>query len=371
MFADYVVLMVASAVELTVSNLEAAEMGLGISEVEGISVNRRERTIDGSTILGWNPEDACDRSVQTVCFRRKDQSVIATLVNFACHPVVLGKEISEYSSDFVGPLRKMVKKVLGGECLFLQGAAGNILPLEGFSETKGLEVEFGTKLAIKAIESIINPIEPEIVIEKHDFASTTPISVYRRKPMETTFSQSQPMISAKEEWVRFPFRSLPTRNELEAEVERREQEMTLLKENPYARNSTNTIKYHIDWAKAILKRMDEGSLKPYVDAPLQSIRIGNLGICAAPGGIFNEIGLAVKAHSKAKLTLYCGYSNGILGYFPTAQEYPHGGYEPNVSHRGYAMPAAFDPQCESILIEKGSILLNGLFDEDESGLMPT
>jgi len=361
LFADYVAEMAASAVELAVSRLEDAEMELGVSAVEGLSVNRRERTKDGGTILGWNPDGVCDRSVQTVCFKRKDQSVIATAVNFACHPVVLGKDVPEYSSDFVGPLRRTVKQVLGGECLFLQGAAGNILPLEGFCQTKGLEVEFGTKLALKAIESVLHPVEPASVMEKIDFASTTPISLYRRKLMKAVVAEGQPIISAAEEWVRFPFERLPTRLDLASEIERREEQLAGLLANPDPRTSPNTIRYHIAWAKETLRTMDEGSLQDGVEAPLQAIRIGNLGICAAPGEIFNEIGLAVKAKSKAKVTFYCGYSNGVLGYFPTAAEYAYGGYEPSVSHRGYAQPSAFDPQCESILVETGASLLNGLF----------
>lgn len=363
LFADYVTEMAASAVELAVFRLEDAEMELGVSAVEGLSVNRRERTQDGRTILGWNPDGVCDRSVQTVCFKRQDQSVIATAVNFACHPVVLGKDVTEYSSDFVGPLRRTVKQILGGECIFLQGAAGNILPLEGFCQTKGLEVEFGTKVALKAIESVLNPVEPATVIEKHAFASTTPISLYRKKVIKNDFSQAQTVISAAEQWVRFPYEKLPTRQELFAEIERRERELAELKANPDSRTSPNTIRYHIAWAKETLRTIDEGSIQTAAEAPLQAIRIGNFGICAAPGEIFNEIGLAVKEKSKAKVTFYCGYSNGVLGYFPTAAEYAYGGYEPSVSHRGYAQPSAFDPQCESLLIETGVNLLNELFNE--------
>ncbi|MBP1988638.1 hypothetical protein [Paenibacillus eucommiae] len=363
LFADYVVEMAVSAAELAISRFEDAEMELGVSAVEGLSVNRRERTKDGGTILGWNPDGACDRSVQTVCFKRKDQSVIVTAVNFACHPVVLGKDVSEYSSDFVGPLRKTVKQVLGGECIFLQGAAGNILPLEGFNQSKGMEVEFGTKLAMKAIESVLNPVEPATVMEKFDFASTTPISLYRKKVMKPAFSEAQPVISAAEQWICFPYEKLPARQDLTAEIERREEQLAEMLANPDPLTSPNTVRYHIAWAKEIVRTVDEGSLQADVEAPLQAIRIGNLGICAAPGEIFNEIGLAVKEKSKAKVTFYCGYSNGVLGYFPTAAEYAYGGYEPSVSHRGYGQPSAFDPQCESILVETSTRLLNGLFNE--------
>jgi hypothetical protein len=46
----------------------------------------------------------------------------------------------------------------------LQGAAGNILPLEAFLETKGKEVEFGEKVGLQTVQSLKDPIEPEETI---------------------------------------------------------------------------------------------------------------------------------------------------------------------------------------------------------------
>lgn len=359
MFAEYVVRLAVSAVEMAAVRLEPARMELGRSEVADLSVNRRERNPDGSTRLGWNPSGVCDRSVQTVCFRRTDHSVLASLVNFACHPVVLGRDVIEYSSDFVGAMRSTVKSVLGGECLFLQGAAGDILPLEGFFSHKGPEVIFGQKLAIIALSAILNPISPATVIEKHEFASTTPISLYRR--VAAAADGEPATVSAIERMVAFPFRQLPSRAELEAELTKWDQEMRELIDNRETAFPRNVINYHISWARAMLDRMDQGKLFDSVNAPVQAIRIGSLAICGAPGEIFNEIGLAVKRDSPAEMTLYCGYTNGILGYFPTAEEYQYGGYEPNSAHRGYGQPAAFDPGCEAILAEASTELLAHLF----------
>lgn len=358
-FADHVEAMMISAAVKAANKLEEAVQVCGSMQVEGISVNRRERTADGRTILGWNPDGVCDRSVQAVCFKRKDESVITTIVNFACHPVILGRDIPEYSSDYIGAIRTSVKQLIGGECMFLQGAAGNILPLEAFLEKKGKEVEFGKLVAMKAVEAIFYPIYPEIVIQKHDFGSVTPISLYR-KYMHINQAE-QAIVDSIEELVHFPLQELPTQEQLLAEIHRRELEMSQLKEQSASRSLTNPIQYHIDWAKTMLRKIADGTYSNVVVAPLQAIRIGGIGICAAPGEIFNEIGLAVKARSQAKMTMYAGYSNGLLGYFATADEYPHRGYEPYVSHRGFSQPAPFDPSCEQLLVDKGSALVNRLF----------
>ena len=70
-----------------------------------------------------------------------------------------------------------------------------------------------------------------------------------------------------------------------------------------------------------------------------------------PGEIFSEIGLAVKERSPADVTLYAGYTNGCVSYFPTASEYPLGGYEPSYGNKTYGLPAQVSPACDRLLVE--------------------
>ena len=83
----------------------------------------------------------------------------------------------------------------------------------------------------------------------------------------------------------------------------------------------------------------------------------------APGEIFSEIGAAVRATSPAATTIFAGYCQGVLGYVATPEEYPFGGYEPAVSHRGYGHPAPFDPAVAGIIRETAIGLLGDLFGE--------
>ena len=119
------------AVQASHAAVEARVSG-GVGHAPGLAVNRRERTADGRTILGWNPDGFIDDSVPTVRIDSLDGSAIATLVGFGCHPVVVGPEVPAVGSDFVGPLRRRTEALRGGVAVFLQGAAGNVLPLEAF-----------------------------------------------------------------------------------------------------------------------------------------------------------------------------------------------------------------------------------------------
>ncbi len=42
-----------------------------------------------------------------------------------------------YSADFPGPMRDVVRAVTGGECVFFQGAGGNVLPKFAFTDDRG------------------------------------------------------------------------------------------------------------------------------------------------------------------------------------------------------------------------------------------
>ncbi len=61
--------------------------------------------------------------------------------------------------------------------------------------------------------------------------------------------------------------------------------------------------------------------------PLQAIRIGDIGIAAAPCEVFSETGLAIKAESAFPHTMTMELANGYSGYLPSEQQHHWGGYE--------------------------------------------
>jgi hypothetical protein len=61
--------------------------------------------------------------------------------------------------------------------------------------------------------------------------------------------------------------------------------------------------------------------------PLQTVRIGDLAICAIPFETFVEIGLDLKRRSPFPRTIIVGIANGYNGYLPTPEHHKLGGYE--------------------------------------------
>ena len=198
----------ASACVKAISRMQPARISGGTGIAPGIAVNRRERDGKGGTILGWNKENFIDEEVPAIRIDALDGSAIATLISFGCHPVVLSGEVSYSGSDFLGPLRSRVELLRGGTCLFFQGAAGDILPLEAFFATPGPELPFGHRLALEAVHAIADNDPREIDIEKIDYGSVTPISLYRRKVRQPQSSQP---VSALRKVLQLPlkFRASP------------------------------------------------------------------------------------------------------------------------------------------------------------------
>jgi neutral ceramidase len=338
---------------------EPARVAWGFGNLPAAAVNRRERTPDGSVILGWHPDGLVDTTVPVLQARRPDESAICTLVAYGCHTVATGPDVDVYSADFTGPLRAAVRDWTGGECVYFQGAAGNVLPLEAFTDSEDAAAKLGRALALEALHAVAATDAWPTRIERSRGGSVTPFSLYRHVPVEAEEQQ----LAAVEERVTFPLQPLPSLAEvaeIRAASEAREAEAA-----DAGPGVLRTVRYTSRWAEQTEEQLRDGRAPTSIEGPVSAVRIGDGAIVAAPGEIFGEIGLAVKERSPADVTLYAGYTNGILSYFPTAEEYPLGGYEPGYGNRTFGLPAQVAPECERILVESGARLVGSLFPERE------
>jgi neutral ceramidase len=352
------------------SRLVPARVSGGVGMAPGLAVNRRERTADGRTILGWNREGVRDDSVVAIRVDSLDDAPlftdgIATLVSFACHPVVIGPDYPGAGPDFVGSLRSNLGNLLrpGAVTVFLQGAAGDALPLEAFrddSAALGAAEVFGERLALEAAHAIANADPWAVEIDHSDWGSVTPISLYRRRLADTQPPQA---LRTARRILSLPLQDLPPVEELERELVERRADLAARADRGETRVTMNPIRYHIAWLELMLAQDAAGGRATAIDGEIWAARIGDCAIVGAPGEIFGAIGTAVRRASPAPVTIFAGYSQGSLGYVATPDEYPFGGYEPAVSHRGYGQPAPFSPEVAGIIERTAIDLLRELFVE--------
>jgi len=234
-------------------------IGVGSGEVrEGH--NRRRVGADGKVEMLWRnrervPTHPVDHQLAVIRVDDLEGRSLATLVNFACHPVVLGPENLLISADYPGVLTRRLEEATSGQAMFLQGADGDINP----------------------------------------FWDKTP-------PDEGAFEQMDKMGSAlAEEAIRV------RRAITELSAERR-------------------LSFHSEIIP-LAHRDDSERRDRTLEAEVNTVLIGDdLALATFPGEFFVEHGLSLKTRSRIANTLFVGYCNRRLRYFPTIQATTEGGY---------------------------------------------
>ena len=247
--------------------------------------------------------------------------------------------------------------------VFLQGAAGDALPLEAFRDDDGAVVaadNFGERLALEAAHAIADadpwPVEYRPVrLGLGDADLAVPAPRRRRS------AAGQPLRTARR-IVSLPLLDLPSVADLERELAERKADLVARGEAGETRVTMNPIRYHISW----LETTARARRPPAAGRRRSMARSGRRGSAIArswaPRARSSARSVPRSArHRRRPVTIFAGYSQGSLGYVATPDEYPHGGYEPAISHRGYGQPAPFSTEVAGIIERTALELLQELF----------
>jgi neutral ceramidase len=127
---------VLSALKQAQSHYQPAELSVGQASIY-IGHNRRKVNEDGSVTMFWRnadrlPTHPVDPHVGILRFTAADGRVLALLVNYACHAVVLGPDNLEFSADWPGYMERRLERQLGNGAVayFIPGAGGDINPYD-------------------------------------------------------------------------------------------------------------------------------------------------------------------------------------------------------------------------------------------------
>lgn len=114
-YMDHVVRQTGAAINEALDRLEPAELRVASGEVQG------------QIAYNYYAPDLYDRRAGVLQVRAAGGKTIATLVNYAIHPEVLGSRRGILSPDLIGPLYAQIEGVAGGMALFLNGAQGGMI----------------------------------------------------------------------------------------------------------------------------------------------------------------------------------------------------------------------------------------------------
>lgn len=111
-------------------------------------------------ICGYNPDQTTDQTVLVARISDDEHGILATVVNYACHPTTLAFENSLISPDYIGALREVVEQATRAPCAFLLSPCGDVGPEHGFvgdskvADRNGRQVGYA---ALSALESLPPP----------------------------------------------------------------------------------------------------------------------------------------------------------------------------------------------------------------------
>jgi len=271
-----------SAIAQAASHLEDASLGTGTGSVY-IGHNRLPLQADGT--FGWFernptmiPTAPVDPTVTVVRVDGPDHRPLAILVNYACHPVVLGSDNRQYSADFPAAMNKTVEATIGGQAVsfFLQGAPGDINPYHAVTPLQEDPVKMrdwtGERLGVEAAR-----VAKEIRTEPEPSAS----------------------IDFREDVLNFRLR-------------------------------WNQEKFQAGLLKFLGPKTLElyGSpIRPVIESRVTAVLLNHrIAIATFPGEPFVDFQKNWRDRCPTPVALLFGYTNGYHGYFPTISATSHGGY---------------------------------------------
>ena len=330
---------VARAVHEAAMSLQPVHLTAGRGTCE-VNVNRRYKLPGGRIIVGQNPEGFVDHDVTVVRVNTLAGAPLATVVHYACHPTIMAHTNRKITPDYPGPLRRVVEAAVGGQCLFLQGAAGNVASIEDLANDpvayRRIGAIIGHEAAKVALSLETPPGRPELeaVIE-----SGATLGIFRRRRE----AAAAPKLVVIEETVVLPGAQTRPATEIEAELRDQTKKVERLrKESAPERELLEAI------YKARRLSLEYGKVRNigpdgYVRVPVHLVCIGDIAVLGAPVEIFAEIGAELKRRSPFAVTLVSGYTNGAMGYLPTESAHREGGYEVGAS--------PFAPKADAVFVE--------------------
>lgn len=298
---EFVCRKAADAVLAAFNRLEPAKLGFGRGEEDEVGFNRRFIMKDGS--VRTNPgichpdlvkrAGPIDPELGVVRIDKEDGSPLAVLVNYACHPDVVGG--NEFCADYPGELSRTVQAQLGNiPVLFFNGCCGNINHIDFFGQHP-----FDKDTHYKKMGRILGG-KVLSVREKIYTSDEAPLAVVSRTLTGKRRQPTDENIAWAKEYLAGDIPSVSEKAYAEAYLD--------LKENPIYEKSYE----------------------------LQAIRIGDIAISALPSETFVEIGLAIKEGSPFENNFVVELANGCLGYVSTpAALAQQGGYETRLSKYTY------------------------------------
>ncbi len=287
----------------------------------------------GRYVCGYNPAGPADDTVLVGRVTADDGTVLATLVNYACHPTTLAWANRLLSPDYIGATREVLEGIYGAPCLFLYGAAGELGPREGFVGDPAVADRNGRQLgyaAAAAIEGLPPPATH--LVYTGVVPSGANLATWAYKPIDRAAQERCARLA--QQLIHIPLQRKPNLTPVDP---------------PDAEGDPIA-----EAEKALRRTFIQAALgdDPVYPMPIWVWRLGDALLVACPNEAYSQMQTELRARFPRQPVLVLGCTNGTVGYLPPRATYGSGLYQEQQS--------PFLPGCLEQTIEAAALALEAL-----------
>ncbi len=281
------------------NSMEPAQLYSG-NGVTRFQVNRRNN-VESTLSLQTDLNGPNDYAVPVIKVENKKGELMAIMFGYACHNTVLAGY--KWSGDYAGFAQMELEKDHPGiTALFVQGCGADQNPLP--RRTEQLAKQYGQELAASVNRVLTEEMQP---LSSH---------------LSTTYAE-----------VELSLNNPPTKEEL-------------------LKKAQEGADYQKRWAQNLIQQIDRGeSLRKSYPYPVAVWKIGEQPIVILGGETVIEYSILLKRIFGPDLFVL-GYSNDVMSYIPSAKILQEGGYEGASSQMVYGLPATWNSDIETIIVQE-------------------
>ncbi|MDC7238188.1 MAG: neutral/alkaline non-lysosomal ceramidase N-terminal domain-containing protein [Sphaerochaetaceae bacterium] len=287
---------------------------------KGIELLYYEKNIDKIAASRLDPYENINNKLCVLAVKDKnDDKYLGYIVNYTCHPTVLGYKNYMYSGDIFGQAMQTIEKDQS-ICLLTNGAEGDVSTRFTRKEQSVGEVKRLAEILAYNIRDSIN--------------KTIPINSNE--------------LNYKSKIFKIPFKKIPSIKEIKTKIEIEQEKITEYKKNENNLNSgiIREKESHIEGLRELLNYSIDNKRKQK-EKVIQIIgfKIANILFVTVPGEMTQETATEImKNKSEGYKIILLGLADDYLGYFPTKKIITRGSYE--------AIVSKFDTRANDILKNK-------------------
>ncbi len=263
-------------------------------------------TINANRIVcGYNPHGKADDTLLVGRVTNKQGTIIATLVNYACHPTTLAWENKTISPDYIGAMRETIETATNAPALFLQGVSGELSPRYQYVGDTAVADRHGRQLGYSALATLeaMEPPATKLVFDSV-MESGAPLAVWRHQK-----AVPSKQLQACESSIELPLKDWPSAEELE------KQQLAC---------EDRTVQERLRRKLAIRRGVGDGQT---YSLPVYTWQIGDVVLVGSKAEAYSILQTELRSRFPEQTLVCMNLINGSIGYLAPRELYDKNIYQ--------------------------------------------